>query len=193
MVSISYVLQSAQHQSILKKCFPVVLCCLYLLFRTGGKDHYSQLILLGLIFSLGGDACLIYPNLFIPGMALFAGAHVCYILAFGWHPLNWTYLLFILPLEGIVCAILLPNLDEKQKIFVPIYMMLLGTMVWRAVSRKYDSASGRYSAIGGVSFMVSDCVIGLDTFVQHVSWSSVFIMTSYYIAQILITLSATEL
>lgn len=48
----------------------------------------SQLILLGLVFSCGGDA-LLNINLFPFGMISFGVAHVFYISAFGWQPRKW--------------------------------------------------------------------------------------------------------
>jgi len=58
-----------------------ILCYFY-------RYRRSLWILLGLVFSCGGDA-LLNINLFPFGMISFGVAHVFYISAFGWKPVKW--------------------------------------------------------------------------------------------------------
>lgn len=126
------------------------------------RHTFSRRIVAGLVFSCFGDAFIIWPNLFLGGMGMFAIAQIMYISAFGFKPLNSTLGAIIFALCTIgsffflltiawairqffstdslfffysVTYILMPGLNGVLAIGVPIYIMLLGTMAWRAISR----------------------------------------------------------
>lgn len=60
---------------------------LFILMHKLQKNCYLQKILLGLVFSVTGDA-LLNVDLFPHGMGAFALAQVCYIAAYGMKPLK---------------------------------------------------------------------------------------------------------
>lgn len=63
------------------------------MFRYG----YSQKIILGLVFSCGGDA-LLNLDMFAYGMASFGCAQICYTLAFGFKNLRiWIAIILAIP------------------------------------------------------------------------------------------------
>ena len=72
----------------------IISISLSLSLSLSSRFRYSQRILIGLIFSCGGDV-LLNIDLFPHGMGSFALAQICYILAFGFKPLKW---LIALPL-----------------------------------------------------------------------------------------------
>ncbi|XP_033852602.1 lysoplasmalogenase-like protein TMEM86A isoform X2 [Acipenser ruthenus] len=194
MGSVSYLLRGAKWGSMLSKCLPVFLCCVYLLYRTSHqRGRYHKFILAGLLLSSLGDACLIYSHLFIVGMAFFAVAHISYICAFGWSPLNPFPLAVILPVEGLIFfTVLLPELPGLLVYLIPLYILLLGTMVWRSLVVPLPRDAWLFAATGGVSFMVSDTALAIDKFCTPLPYAEAVIMGTYYLAQILLTLSATD-
>lgn len=52
-----------------------------------GNMNYLSQIIIGLMCCANGDALLNYEHLEF-GMILFAFGHICYIVAFGWKPLE---------------------------------------------------------------------------------------------------------
>lgn len=187
----------------LLKCLPVAFLMVFVVLHgisLGDARHcYSRRVLFGLGLSCLGDALLVWPWGFLPGMAAFGAAHVFYIAAFGTRPLN--------PWAGAVClaciaaaaTLLLPNLNGVYLFAVPLYGFVLMVMVWRGVSRVrfFDDLwtwTKLCSCFGGILFAASDLLIALNLFylstppsyIQHV------IMLSYYAAQLGIALSVVD-
>lgn len=77
------------------KCLPIIGLMLFIGMHNMNSmlDSYAVKILLGLVFSVTGDALLNF-DLFPEGMAAFAIAQICYIAAYGLEPLK---LLFSMP------------------------------------------------------------------------------------------------
>ena len=70
------------------KCLP----CQCLAFYLGTSGSNAQIVkwsFYAMIFSVGGDFCLVFPDHFITGILLFAVAQVCFIRGFGFKPLRW--------------------------------------------------------------------------------------------------------
>ncbi|XP_013778930.1 lysoplasmalogenase-like protein TMEM86A [Limulus polyphemus] len=184
------------------KCLPVLSLCVFVLLHgisLGEKHAYSRRILAGMIFSCMGDALLIWPCCFIWGMASFAVGHFMYIWGFGMRPFN--------PIAGLVCAamtiigyyFLFPGLYGAYAWSVPLYILLLMIMVWRAVARvqlfeDLWTWTKLCSCGGGILFALSDGLIGIRMF--HLSSSHPFIQTAimvtYYAAQLGIALSVVD-
>ncbi|KAH0551999.1 lysoplasmalogenase-like protein TMEM86A [Cotesia glomerata] len=182
------------------KCLPIIsLIVFVLLHGMNLSDEYkfSRRILTGLIFSCLGDALIVWPNLFVAGMSMFAIAQIMYITAFGFAPLNSTLGAMIYALCTIVIYILMPGLEGILAIGVPIYTTLLGTMAWRAISRvRYFKEPWTWtqlcSCIGSIFFLISDTLLGFHHFYHPVPYATVSIMLTYYAAQLGIALSAVD-
>ena len=70
------------------KCLP----CQCLAFYLGTSGSNAQIVkwsFYAMVFSVGGDFCLVFPDHFITGILLFAVAQVCFIRGFGFTPLRW--------------------------------------------------------------------------------------------------------
>ncbi|GJQ82348.1 putative lysoplasmalogenase-like protein TMEM86A [Trypoxylus dichotomus] len=69
-------------------------------------------------------------------------------------------------------------------------------MVWRATARLYDKQARTWSkiftALGAISFAVSDTVLGVDRFVFKINHCQAIIMFTYYAAQLGIALSIVD-
>lgn len=186
------------------KCLPIISLIVFVLLHGMdlSSDHYaySRKITIGLIFSMLGDAFLVWKNVgyFIHGLIMFAIAQGCYASAFGLTPH------FNLPV-GIGCYIVglflywlcLPSLNGILVYLALVYCLLIMTMLWRATARlgplkAFWPWTRISSCLGAAAFVFSDAVISLDKFVAPIPYSQPLIMISYYIAQLGIAMSVVD-
>lgn len=186
--------------SALIKCLPILCLGIFLLaysISIGAINSYSKRILLGLLFSAGGDICLIWPQFFLHGMVMFGIAHLLYITAFGSQSLKPKIFLFFSLLGCGVYFAMYPYLQEPFVYTVGIYTSLICIMAWRALARVKHSSYGKswtclYSAIGAITFMVSDLTLAVDRFCIPLPYAQAIVMGTYYTAQMLIALSIID-
>nr|XP_033818295.1 lysoplasmalogenase [Geotrypetes seraphini] len=184
----------------LMKCLPVLSLAFFVLAHgvsLGGPSPYAWKILLGLLFSAAGDVCLIWPDLFLHGMVLFGLAHLLYILAFGLRPFQIHLFLLLAVLGSASYVFLLPYLQGLLVYAAGVYTVLIAAMVWRALTGARQTPYGRSrarisSAAGAMSFMVSDGILAVDKFCFPLPHSQLFVMATYYLAQVLIAVSVTQ-
>lgn len=163
--------------------------------RAGGR--FDSLLIGALVFSLTGDVFLMLPgNYFVPGLAAFLVAHVFYIAVFrqgqSWFP-NKRALLAVLAVGAVMYSIIWGGLkDPVLKGAVAAYVGVISMMAAQAIGRATvlrDAASTRV-ALGACVFMVSDSLIAINKFVTPVELSSLWILATYYAAQMLIVHNA---
>ncbi|CAN8003624.1 unnamed protein product [Ixodes pacificus] len=198
----------------LLKCLPVAFLGVFVVLHgisLGQERHsYSRRVLLGLCLSCIGDALLVWPWGFLPGMAAFALAHACYTAAFGLQPLRPWAGAACATLAAAAAALLLPGLWGKYCRWsslsarvlvwaVPCYSLVLMVMVWRGVSRvrlfgDLWTWTRLCSCIGAVLFAVSDAMLALDAFYLSASpaYARHAVMFTYYAAQLGIALSVVD-
>lgn len=184
----------------LLKVLPVLSLVAFVLLHGmsfGDEYFYSRRILLGLLFSVVGDVLLVWESFFIHGLAVFLLAQICYISAFGFKPLNLQAAAVIYSATTVGLAILVPNTDAPLRLGVFIYTVMLMTMVWRAVSRvrlfeELWTWTKLCSCAGGILFAFSDACIGFNHFYSPIPHAQVVIMTTYYAAQLGISLSVVD-
>ncbi|XP_013097452.1 lysoplasmalogenase-like protein TMEM86A isoform X1 [Stomoxys calcitrans] len=180
------------------KCAPIVSLMFFVVMKGFGlsKEYrYSQLILIGLIFSCGGDI-LLNIDMFPHGMGSFGVAQIFYISAFGFKPLKWKLGLPFYVLGAIAVGLVFNRLEGVLIAGLPIYGCLLLTMCWRSLARAVDQKSSLFifCAIGSILFVLSDSMIAIDMFLLKIPYARLWIMITYYLAQFAIALStATEL
>ncbi|XP_032312381.1 lysoplasmalogenase-like protein TMEM86A isoform X3 [Drosophila ananassae] len=179
------------------KCLPILALVFYIVAKgLSLKKGYrrSLWILLGLIFSCGGDA-LLNINLFPFGMVSFGVAHVFYISAFGWKPLKWLIGLVLYVAVSLFVYFVHKKLDEILIIGVPIYCFIITTMLWRSLARAVDVKSflAIFCAVGAILFVISDALIAVTMFVGvPLPCARLQIMITYYAAQFAIALSTAD-
>ena len=136
---------------------------------------------------------MVFPGYFLLGMLCFLAAQISFIQAFTFEPFKGRIGLFISILLTLVLTQLLPNIDDiGLKLGFPVYAAFLGTMGWRALARFDQGFIESLSGIGGLLFMISDGCIGVNMFYYKLSRAQEIIMSTYYLAQFLITLSAVK-
>ncbi|XP_045388738.1 lysoplasmalogenase [Lemur catta] len=169
--------------STLVKCLPNLCLAVFLWAVPPGGD-YTRLLQAALVCSAMGDACLIWPGAFLPGMTAFAMAHVHYSWAFGFSPLRPGLLLLVF-LAAVLChSLLQPHLKPGMVLPVAAYELVLSVTLWRGLAR------GGSAGWGALLFAVSDAVLSWDNFAQPLPHGHLVTMSTYYAAQLLITLSA---
>lgn len=155
----------------------------------------ERLLATALVISAVGDAVLAFPAfdpmtrlfLFMAGMAVFFQAHFCYIAFFG---LRYQGLAIVpgwrkavaLALPAVMVAMLAflgPKLDFLLWPVV-VYSLALTGM---AASAQLAPVRTPWVALGGLSFVLSDALLGVARFSGPFPFSHELIWLTYYTAQ----------
>lgn len=166
--------------SWLLKISPIIL----LMLSTWQKKHnkLTLLFLVGLLCSACGDVLLDFDrdNLFIWGLGAFFVAHLFYLAAiFPLEKKRAIFIMFYLVYGVGIAWLLLPNLGE---LLIPVvaYMSVLLLMGMSTVLSRKTNA---WLVLGGLSFVISDSIIGLNKFYSPIPDAHLLIMVTYYFAQ----------
>lgn len=160
---------------------------------------YLTGVLIGLLFSLGGDMALMFPQnrkAFMIGLALFLLAHVAYTVVFilvgslsAWDLLSVVVLLAV----GIAFYRLIQPKLGAMRIPVVVYMIVISLMVNRAVSTLASPQIGLPQALlivfGAILFYISDLILAAGRFWKPWKYHRIS-LAFYYSGQLLIALSA---
>jgi sterol desaturase/sphingolipid hydroxylase (fatty acid hydroxylase superfamily)/uncharacterized membrane protein YhhN len=166
--------------------------------RAGGR--FDALLMAALVASLAGDVFLMLPGeYFIPGLASFLIGHLFYIALFrqgvSWFP-SRRALLVTLGVGAAMYAWIWDGLgDPVLKVAVAAYVTVIALMAAQAIGRaavQRDTASAAVAA-GACIFMLSDSLIAINRFMQPVPMVALWVLASYYTAQILIAHNARPL
>ncbi|RZJ26859.1 MAG: hypothetical protein EOO54_01275 [Haliea sp.] len=159
----------------------------------GGRFHYT--LGAALVFSLAGDCLLMFPGYFIPGLVAFLMAHLCYIALFRqgvrWFP-SRRVLIATLAIGAAMYAFLFSGLSPVLRIAVAAYVLVIALMAAQAMGRalvlRNRAALG--VAIGAGFFMLSDALLATNRFAVPLPMAQLWVLSTYYVAQILIVLNA---
>lgn len=167
-------------------------CCvaIALTARPPVSARYRLGIAAGLIFGLAGDVWLMIPGPghFAVGLGAFLAGHLAYLVALTDgarffsrpRPVTWFAVVGV-----AMSAALLPNVEPSLRVAVTVYAVVLCTMAAQARVRALvvGSPGARLAATGAALFVVSDAALSLDRFVAPVPWSTVAILSTYWMAQ----------
>ncbi|MFW3895553.1 lysoplasmalogenase [Pseudomonas putida] len=167
------------------KPVPVLAMILWLFDAPAGT--YRRWILIGLGFSILGDLALAWPaDLFIIGLAAFFCAHLAYLRAYlddQRKTAPWALLIAGTCGVGLFTLLAWHDLGD---LLVPVaaYALVISAMLWRAL------ACAGFAAIGAISFVLSDSLIGIDRFVSQFGAAPTLIILFYWLGQWAISASA---
>ena len=151
------------------------------------KEPAHKLFIIGLVFSAFGDFFLGYDpvNWFVFGLGSFLVAHIFYILSL--IPfLEKVKAVKRLPIVALYClygvsmfSLIYGGLGD---LFIPVFVYMT-VLLLMGITTLLSQKSNKWLIIGGVSFILSDSLIGLDKFYQEIPFASLLIMSTYYLAQ----------
>lgn len=148
------------------------------------REPVGRWLLVGLVFSWFGDALGWFILIKI---VLFLGAQICYLAAFWPFRRRMVHHPAALLAYVAVIALLVVVVGREAGWLVPavvVYGVALGLMA------VLSTGAGRLTGLGGAIFVVSDAVLGVDTFVERwqVPGAEALIMITYLTAQLLLVL-----
>ena len=164
------------------------------------KTSYSFLILMGLLFSFGGDIALMFQQkrrYFALGLVLFLLAHIVYTIVFSLFDRFSTYDIIsgiiLLAVAFAIYTLIKSNLGTLR-ISVMVYIIVISVMVNRAIST-FDSSildflQAVMIALGALLFYISDIILAADRYWKSWKYNRIS-LAFYYIGQFLIALSAS--
>lgn len=176
----------------LVKALPI--WCLIVVAARCCNSKAKTLLMLALAFSSLGDVFLAtsYQLSFMLGLGSFFIAHVFYCIVFyrgltqttpfSLGSINKPLSALLIVYASIIGAIILPHTGELF-VAVVFYFVVLTTMGIFAFS-----SSNFFIRFGALSFVVSDTILAFETFLQPPAYSEYLIMTTYYTAQLLLSL-----
>ncbi|WP_341921168.1 lysoplasmalogenase family protein [Polaromonas sp. YR568] len=160
-------------------------------YSTRAAGRFDLYLLAGLAFSLAGDCFLMFQGFFIPGLLSFLVAHLFYIALFKqgqpWFP-SRRALAATLGVGVLMYAFLFNGLNPMLRFAVAAYVIVIALMAAQAIGRAAvlrDRASLGV-AIGAGFFMLSDALLATNKFAQPLLMAQLWVLGTYYIAQVLI-------
>jgi uncharacterized membrane protein YhhN len=152
-----------------------------------GESSQGKYFIAGLVFSACGDFILDYDrdNWFIFGLGAFFIAHLFYLASLNPYIKKfsqakyYTALIAYLVYGAIMLTILAEGLGD---LLIPVvgYMSILLLM---ALATVFSEKSNQWLVVGGLSFVISDSLIGFDKFFMPIENVHFVIMVTYYFAQ----------
>jgi uncharacterized membrane protein YhhN len=170
--------------SLAAKLVPVAALLIWL---APPRGRYGWLVFAGLVLSLAGDFFLALPGegLFMPGLAAFLCAHLCYIAAFTGRN-RQARLWRLLPFAAWVGGVYVWLFPALGPMIVPVglYCAVIMAMMWRA------SLLPASAAIGAILFGLSDTMLAVLRFHGAVPGGHSFLILAYWAGQAGIARSA---
>ena len=178
-----------------------LLSCLFVLaalVQSHPRPSYYYLILIGLIFCLGGDVFLALPQarMFLLGLVSFLIGHVFYVFSFfGVADIGqWTWIgcLTGLIISSVVFIWLRDHLGTMMLPVVVYIVVITGMLVgaWTVLGDAKLNMEGRVLVfIGAMSFYFSDLFVARDRFLKSDFSNRLIGLPTYYLGQFLLAFS----
>ncbi|RXK49792.1 lysoplasmalogenase [Aquirufa rosea] len=183
---------------------PALMICLMVYVGISTEVDRKPLVLAALFFAWLGDVFLMVPGnnplFFQLGLGGFLIMQWIYIYLFKGHikqvlvPINGMTLLVAIYVL-VLLALLLPNMNFGLAIPVVVYAISLGTMLWFASQRKASVSTWNYQWVflGAILFVLSDSLLAINKFYHSFPGNSFWVMSTYILAQLLLTQGLVKL
>jgi sterol desaturase/sphingolipid hydroxylase (fatty acid hydroxylase superfamily)/uncharacterized membrane protein YhhN len=153
------------------------------------------LLAAALAASLAGDAFLMFPGYFIPGLVAFLVAHLFYIALFkrdaAWFASRRALAATLGYGVAMYAVLWLGGLPAGLRVPVAAYVLVIALMAAQAIGRAtvLKDQAGWGVAAGACFFMLSDTLLAINRFVQPLPQAQLWVLSTYYAAQVLIVAS----
>ena len=178
----------------------------YLYTHSNMNAGFNRMIFAGLIFSLFGDSFLMFAGrdvyFFLYGLVSFLLAHIVYSMAFFRdfknNPQASKYyghlMLFVMGVFSLSYYSWIRDYLNDFRIPVMAYMFVISIMAILSAYRykRVNLLSFRLMYWGAIFFVISDSALAYNKFIEPFSFAGILIMSTYMIAQYLITIGAIE-
>lgn len=169
-------------------------------YGASSKKPLKTLLVGALSFSLIGDILLMFTDkgnfFFILGLVAFLITHILYSILFFKQrdirnkrkkPLILAFVLILY--ASTITSLIFENLGN---LFIPVayYIVIISTMMLMAYTRRGNINILSYNLVffGAVLFVVSDSILALNKFYSEIPYSHIWIILSYALAQLGITI-----
>jgi len=174
---------------------PVPVLCLAAWCGPGRGRASARLVCAGLVVSAVGDVLLELPRMFLPGVAVFLTAHLCYTAAFVIEGRRWRALRAVpFLLWGAAAFALLAPVLGALVWPVLVYVLAICAMMWRAAARVGGRGAPRreewFALCGAVAFGASDTLLAFSRFLTPWPDAPYLVMLLYWAGQAGIARSA---
>ena len=192
---------SSKVLKVIFKCFPLILLIIAVgnswssSFARGSNGNLARLFW-GLLFSVLGDAYLVFPGGFIFGVASFAVAQAIYTAMFGGGLLpfqsttktDFVIIFLVILISCTVYASVVSHMEPILVVVAALYTLLISAMLWSALMQasQHPTKSTISGAVGASLFYSSDTILSLNKWRMKIPCAQVFIMSTYYCAQLFI-------
>jgi uncharacterized membrane protein YhhN len=205
VLNLGFLKKLTQYSTIIK-AFPAGLATLFVLYTRHESIYLSVILSLGLLFCMFGDLSM--EKGLIPGLPIFLIAQIILMLTFAVQAFNLnassTLMIESLILTGIMILglaiyilLFLRYLESSNKglgkfrIPVMIYCIFISGMLSASVLLWRVSNVMEFGLVvfGALLFVISDSIIAVREFHHDISYREIKVMSTYFAAIFLISLS----
>jgi len=172
---------------------------LVLLLASSNKQisRLGARVLTALFFCLLGDIALIWEGAFLLGLGFFLIAHLLFIRAFRARfkmKFHWIAITIAATLAITTLYFIWPKVSGILQIAILSYVLVIGVMSSLSMSIALNRRSKirLQLGLGGLLFMISDTLLGVNAFVNPIPFASILILTTYWGAITSLAIAARE-
>ena len=175
--------------SILFKIIPMLSIILYAFLRaksTANIQRFDWVMMTGIAVCTIADAAIAIT--FIAGLVIFLLGHIVYIIGFS-TKVKWDSKRFLIIIPLLVSGFiygqhLTKHISEQESWLIgPVlaYIVVISIMVLMAFM-----TGNIYAMVGSLLFYLSDSILAWNMFIESLTFSKLYIMSTYYAGQLFI-------